>query len=256
MTSFSITDIHNHLVPAVDDGAQSIEESLRHLTTLHSEGVGQLSVSPHLFGWLTEEEGGLELRLDRLEEAYAELETVCAGRSDVPRLFFGQEILCPTPEIAVAVFKEPRAGYRGTSYALVEFGFELKGDVREVIKAVLASGRRMIISHPERYRRQKTSIAIDELREWQQLGGLLQINAGSLMGDYGSSVGTLAWQALREGLGSIIATDHHADSRVVSPGRLYEILNERGLPEQAKLLMSENPASVLADREIFDVPGF
>ena len=65
----AITDIHNHLLPAVDDGAQSLEESIRHLRILHGEGVQQLAVSPHLFGWLTDE-GGFLQRYQELERAF------------------------------------------------------------------------------------------------------------------------------------------------------------------------------------------
>lgn len=248
-----LTDIHNHLVPAVDDGAQSMQEALQHLAALYAEGVTRLAVSPHLFGWLTEEAGALEQRLDRLEAAFAELQHVCARRSDVPELYFGQEILCPTPAIATAVCKEPRAGYRGTSYALVEFGFELKGDPLQVVHAVLGAGRRMIISHPERYRRQRVNVDIAELRAWKSAGALLQVNAGSLLGDYGAHIEQLAWQLLGEGLADLVSTDHHADSRVVSPRTAFELVVGRGHPDIAHLLFSENPTRVLNDQPLLPV---
>jgi protein-tyrosine phosphatase len=253
--SVFLTDIHNHLLPAVDDGAQSMQEALHHLTLLYAEGVTRLSVSPHLFGWLTEEPGALEQRLDRLEAAFAELEHACARQGDVPELFFGQEILCPTPAIAERVFTEPRAGYRGTSYALVEFGFELKDDPLNVVQAVLKAGRRMIISHPERYRRNRLNVDIAELRAWKNAGALLQVNAGSLLGDYGSPIERLAWQLLSEGLADLVATDHHADSRVVSPRAAFQLVVERGYSEVARLLFSENTTRVLSDRDLLPVPA-
>jgi protein-tyrosine phosphatase len=250
----ALTDIHNHLVPAVDDGAQSFHEALTHLQTLFAEGVTRLSVSPHLFGWLTDEPGALEQRLDRLEEAFAELERGCAAYTDVPQLYFGQEILCPTADIARRVFLESRAGYRGTSYALVEFGFELQGDPTEVVRAVLQARRRIIISHPERYRRSRINVSIDELRGWKRAGALLQVNAGSLLGDYGPAIEKLAWQALGEGLADVVATDHHADSRVVSPRTAFNRVAGRN-PEVARLLMSENTTRVLNNEDLLPVPS-
>ncbi len=249
-----LTDVHNHLVPAVDDGAQSFDESLRHLTALHAEGVTRLSVTPHLFGWLTEEEAALAKRLDLLEAAFESLRVACRSRGDVPELFFGQEILCPTPEIASRVFQEPRAGYRGTAYALVEFGFDLKGDPAEVVTAVLGARRRIIISHPERYRRHRTNVHIDELRAWKAGGALLQVNAGSLLGDYGSNIKALAWQLLEEGLADLTATDHHADSRVVSLRAAYQEIARRGSDDVARILASENPTRVLRDQALMPVP--
>jgi protein-tyrosine phosphatase len=250
----AITDIHNHLVPAVDDGAQSFHEALRHLQALHAEGVTRLSVSPHLFGWLVDEPDGLQSRLNTLEKAFEQLRSACADRADVPELFFGQEILCPTPGIARRVFEDPRPGYRGTRYALVEFGFDLQEDPTEVVRTVLAAGRRIIISHPERYRRNRQNIAVDELRAWKAAGALLQVNAGSLLGDYGTGVEALAWRALGEGLADVVATDHHADSRVVSPRSAFEKIAARGAAESARLLMSENTTRVLEDRELVPVP--
>lgn len=250
-----ITDIHNHLVPAVDDGAQSMAEALLHLGQLFAEGVTHLSVSPHLFGWLTDEPGALQQRLDRLETGFEQLRAVCAARDDLPELFFGQEILCPTADIARRVFADPRAGYRGTSYALVEFGFDLQGDPREVVRAVLGAGRRMIISHPERYRRDRANVRIDELRSWKKEGALLQVNAGSVLGDYGPNIQALAWQLLSEGLADVIATDHHADSRVVSPRAAFDQITKRGNSEIARLLMWENTGRVLRDEPLLPVPS-
>jgi len=253
--SVHLTDIHNHLVPAVDDGAQSFDESLRHLQTLHAEGVARLSVSPHLFGWLTEEEGALAKRLDVLETAFESLRSACTSRPDVPELYFGQEILCPVPEIAARVFQEPRAGYRNTDYALVEFGFELIGDPATVVETVIGAGRRIIISHPERYRRARANVAIDELRAWKQAGAFLQVNAGSLLGGYGSAIQRLAWQLVDEGLADLIATDHHADHRVVSLREAYEAIARRGGDDVARMLASENPTRVLRNQSLLRVPS-
>lgn len=254
MIAVELTDIHNHLVPAVDDGAQSLDESLHHLRALRAEGVTRLSVSPHLFGWLTEEEGALGQRLDLLESAFAGLRHACSTRADVPELYFGQEILCPTPEIAGRVFRDRRAGYRDTDYALVEFGFDLRGDPAIVVETVIDSDRRILISHPERYRRDRTNVHIDELRGWKEAGALLQVNAGSLLGAYGTAIEKLAWQLLREGLADVIATDHHADSRVVSLRAAFDAVADRGGDEIAYLLASVNPARVLRNEPLLRVP--
>ena len=250
-----LTDIHNHLVPAVDDGAQSLDEALRHLVALRAEGVTRLSVSPHLFGWLTDEEGALPKRLDLLEKAFEGLQATCARRADVPELSFGQEILCPTPEIAGRVFLERRAGYRDTDYALVEFGFDLRGDPAIIVETVVDAGRRIIISHPERYRRDRVNVHIDELRGWKQAGAALQVNAGSLLGEYTKPIENLAWRVLAEGLADVVATDHHADSRVVSLKKAYDEVARRGGHDVARILCSENPTRLLRNEPLLPVPS-
>lgn len=249
-----LTDIHNHLLPAVDDGAQSFEEAVRHLKALHAEGVAQLCVSPHLFGWLIDEPGAFARQHQSLENAFEDFAAACAERTDVPRLFFGQEILCQTPEIARRVFTEAYPGYRGTRYALVEFGFELKDDPTAIVHEVLDTGRRMIVSHPERYRRNRIPVQLEELRRWKAAGALLQVNVGSLLGDYGAGAEALAWQALNEGLADLVSTDHHADHRVASPRAAVVRISQRGGAEIARLLLSENTARVLADQDLLPVP--
>lgn len=251
----NIVDLHNHLLPGVDDGARTFDESLRHLKAFFDDGVTRVAVSPHLFGWLTEEPGGLELRLDRLEQVFGELHALVAGRTDVPHLVFSQEILCPTPDIARAVFANDRPGVRGTSWALVEFGFDLPTTCVEIVRTVLAAGKRIVLSHPERYRRDGRPVSIAEIRGWKEAGAALQVNGGSLIGDYGEAIQRTAWYMLHHGLADIISTDHHADYRVVSPRRVYNEIVKRGGAEQAELLMCENTARILDDRELAAVPA-
>jgi protein-tyrosine phosphatase len=249
----NIVDIHNHLLPGVDDGSRSFEETLRHLQLFHADGVTRVAVSPHLFGWVTSEEHGLDMRLDRLEQVFAEVQTFVAGRSDVPELYFSQEILCTSADMARKVFSSPRPGVRGTRYALVEFGFDLPHDCIDIIQAVLASGRRIVISHPERFRRDRSPVTVDEIVTWKQAGAALQVNGGSVLGDYSEAVIRTAWELLHRGLADIISTDHHADYRHVSPARVAREIARRGGEEQARLLMSENTGRILDDEDLLSV---
>jgi protein-tyrosine phosphatase len=251
-----LADIHNHLVPGVDDGSRSVSESLTYLRQLRAEGVVELATSSHLSGWLVYEEGALAERLHRLEQGFVQLETACAGREDVPRLFFGQEILTPTPEVAERVFAQPGPGLRGTRYALCEWGFDPEGDLVQVVRAILAAGKQVIVAHPERYRSGGQPIAIEPIRAWKDAGALLQVNCGSLLGEHGPGHETLAWRLVEEGLADLCASDHHADNRPTSPRAAAALFVARGASEQARLLFSENPRRILADRDTLPVPPF
>ena len=249
-----LADLHNHLVPAVDDGARSIQESVNHLRALARDGVRRLAVSPHLDARLVHEPGALAERFERLEAAFHELVTACAGRTDVPQLQFGQEILVPDPGTAEAAFAAARLGIGGTRYALIEFGFDLGDDAPGVVRAARAAGRLPIVAHPERYRRNGAPTTVDEIRTWKDAGALLQLNGGSILGGYGEGIEELAWRLLREGLIDLISTDHHADARPVSPAEVGRRLAARGAAEQARLLLSENPLRILTDRDTLPVP--
>ena len=249
----NIVDIHNHLLPGVDDGSRSFEETLRHLQAFYDDGVTRLAVSPHLFGWVTNEDRGLDTRLDRLEEVFAELQSFVRGRADVPELFFSQEILCPSPDIARKLFGNPRPGVRGTRYVLVEFGFDLPDDCVAIIQTILEAGKRVIISHPERYRRDRQPVTVEEISTWKQAGAALQVNGGSLLGDYSEPIMNTAWALLRRGLADIISTDHHADYRALSPAAVAREVSRRGGAEQVVVLMSENTGRILDDLDLLSV---
>ncbi len=249
-----LADIHNHLVPGVDDGARSVSEALEHLRALRAEGVTELATSSHLSGWLVYEEGAFPARLQRLRRGFELLQQECAGRDDVPALRFSQEILTPTPDVARRVFAVEGVGLAATSYALCEFGFDPEGDPARVVRAVLDAGKRIVVAHPERYRQEARPIGIEAARSWKEAGALLQVNVGSLLGEHGAGHQALGWRMIEEGLADLIGTDHHGDYRPASPRAVARLLLARGAAEQASLLLSENPRRILADRETLAVP--
>jgi protein-tyrosine phosphatase len=100
-----------------------------------------------------------------------------------------------------------------------------------------------IVTHPERYRYLRGEI--DLLRSWTMAGAVLQITAGSLLGDFGGQAFEQAWQLVREGHVELVATDSH-DARQ-RPPRLTEALDrltkEIGSTAAAAMAV-ENPLKV------------
>jgi protein-tyrosine phosphatase len=248
------TDIHNHLLPDVDDGAGSLAETLRQLQAMASGGVVRLAFSPHYFVRTAEEPEAAELRLSALRQVYDDVVASIGSRDDVPRLFFGQEILLRSVAAARVALSLPGAGHAGTHYMLVEFGFDLPDTCTDVLRELLAAGRTPIVAHPERYRRNGSGVPIDEAREWKELGALLQVNVGSLLGLYSSTAGSLAWQLLAEGMADLVGSDNHGDSWPVTPADAERVLLERDGTEQAELLLAGNPERILADDATLAVP--
>jgi protein-tyrosine phosphatase len=241
-----LADIHNHLVPAVDDGSRSLAESIRHLTQMRAEGVTRLATSSHIFTWLTADPGAFEARFRELENAFEKLNKALAGRDDIPELHFNQEILADSVENTHAAFAMiKRLGLRGTEYALIEFGFDLTFDCADIVRTVVDAGKKPIISHPERFRRDRKPVTTEEIVTWKNAGALLQVNAGSLTGYYGPNVETLGWHLLESNLADLISSDHHADARPVSPAETYNKITARISEAVARRLMSEAPNRIL-----------
>ncbi|HEY7480912.1 MAG TPA: CpsB/CapC family capsule biosynthesis tyrosine phosphatase [Gemmatimonadales bacterium] len=241
------TDLHSHLVPGVDDGSASVEESLESLAVLRAEGVGALVTTPHLLlPRLNDRDVDRELALHR--EAFDRLADAAAGRTDLPNLGLGQEIWAPDSHQIQRVVGRTDVGLGGGRFLLVEFGFELQGTHEDVVRATLDSGRGIVIAHPERYQYLPDIEPLDQMRRWRALGALLQVNAGSFNGHYRHSnpgAEGLAWEMVEHRLVDLVATDHHGIRRVgVSLREAYEALADRGERELAEQVLARAPDQV------------
>jgi protein-tyrosine phosphatase len=243
-------DLHSHLVPGVDDGTRNIAESLQALVTLRQEGVTVVVTTPHLLIPHLPTDAAVGEELDRQRRAFDALQRACEGRTDLPALYLGQEIWAPDAVAARRVVRRPDVGLPGR-YLLIEFGFNLEGNHNDVIREVLDAGRSIVIAHPERYRFLPGHDPIDVMRQWQELGALLQVNDGSLTGHYErSSPGSeqLAWQLVTLGMVDVLATDHHGPRRSgVSPREALNALIARDQQALATRAMAEVPGRIVRD---------
>lgn len=242
------TDLHSHLVPGVDDGSASVEESLDSLAALREEGVGALVTTPHLLlpRLATEADLAGELALHRT--AFDKLADTVRDRDDLPAIGLGQEIWAPDVYQIRRVVGRTDVGYNSGHYLLVEFGFDLQGSHEDVVRAVMAGGRGIVIAHPERYRYVPGAEPLEQMRRWRELGALLQVNAGSFNGYYAHSnpgAERLAWAMVEQGLVDLVSTDHHGTRRAgVSLREAFEALAARGERELAERVLARAPDQV------------
>lgn len=249
-----LTDLHNHLVPGVDDGAATVAESLNALRTLYAEGVRTLVATPHLLVPRLATEAAVTRELDLQRRAFERLMTAVAREPDVPALGLGQEIWAPDGATLRRVVERSDVGLDGSRAMLVEFGFELVGTHDEVVRTAVEGGRRIVIAHPERYRYPKGRDPIQVMRHWRELGALLQVNAGSFTGhyrDHRPESEAVAWAMVAEGMVDIVGTDHHGPRRVgVSLLEAFEALSARGERALAEQAMGQRPYALVRDEPV------
>lgn len=251
LTRASYTDLHNHVVPGVDDGSRSVEESLESLRSFRQAGVDRIVATPHLYVQHLDGARELTRTLQFLRREFDFLAATAAGVDGaVPEMRFGQEICAPNAWDIRRVVDEAELGLGSSAFLLVEFGFELRGDPEAVIEAVHEAGREIVIAHPERYRYPDGPDPVERMRRWVEAGAYLQVNLGSLRageGAYGAAVARLGWRLIDEGLAHLLASDHHCRARPQIVHReIHEALLARGGVEQAKLLLEENPRRIFA----------
>ncbi|MDD5916050.1 MAG: hypothetical protein PUC63_00785 [Clostridiales bacterium] len=197
-------DIHAHILPGLDDGAETIEDSIELARIAESNGVAIIIATPHSYDHNYEGSGFAEEVC-----AAAEYTQECINEAGINvKLLTGMEIFADrdTPRLLRSGDLLPLAG---TRYALTEFSFDEEPIwVTDVLREAIAAGYIPVIAHPERYNyvRENPGIAYN----WVRGGCLLQINRGSLIGRFGPDARSTALRLLRHGLVSFTATDAHS----------------------------------------------
>jgi protein-tyrosine phosphatase len=162
----------------------------------------------------------------------------------------GAEIMLDVPDPDLT---DDRLRLAGGRFALVEYPMLRLPPVNAefALSGMRARGWIPVVAHPERYRNLDPTLA--ELARFRAAGAVLQINAGSLFGDYGKTAAGHARRILLAGAADYVGSDYHARGE---PGlqRFVRAMADAGFSEQAELLTSTNPARILAGEPPLPVP--
>lgn len=191
-------DIHCHILPDIDDGAQSFEASVEMLESAKNNGVDAVVATPHV------RSGNFDFGF--AYEQYSELKKY-AEEAGI-ELFQGFEVNCEA--LIDFAFKDlSRMCFQGSDKFLLEFkNFSLPPNWQLVIKKLRSEGFKVIVAHPERYDFVQRDISIAE--KMADMGCELQCDAFPFdLGRFDRQRRT-AYKLLDGGLVSWIATDAHA----------------------------------------------
>lgn len=231
-------DLHTHLLPGVDDGSHTIEQSVEVLERFAGQGVTAVCCTPHLRA-----SEAVDPPCDAIDDLLAALRDAAPLSVSLTR---GFEIMLDVP---TPVFGDRCLTLSGTRYILVEYGRLVTATASvEVLGRVVAQGLVPVLAHPERY-----AICTPEMGgHWQRVGAVLQVDATTLLAD--SRRAERARALVEAGCAGIVASDNHGDGRTVFAA--FEWLERHGGARQAELLTRENPAAILADEPVAPVPPF
>ena len=235
-----ITDIHMHIVPDVDDGSQSIEESVALLRMSASQGIGTVIATPHSWGI---DDCGFDYMLSR----YEDLRRAVQERQIPVQLYLGCEMLVFVDTVDDCIRKLDAGRYPamcGTRYVLTEFdpGRYSQEDADYCINRILLAGYTPIIAHVERY----PLPSIECVRKMKAAGALMQINAYSIVNEIKERTRNNANALLSEQLVDFIGSDaHRLDHRppIISDG--VEAISRIYSDEYVKMVLTLNPTNLL-----------
>lgn len=238
-------DIHSHILFGVDDGAQSLEESVQMAELAASNGTKGIVATPHAnVPGSFDNFWGIEL-LEKVKE----LRTVLKENYIDIQIFCGQEIFCTSR--AIEYLKDRQViTLNNSKYPLVEFDFyEYSDSVYSKLKQIISEGYIPVVAHPERY----AFVAEDEMAaiKLKSLGCVLQVNKGSLTGNFGESAFYTAQRLIEERLADVIASDAHSPyMRSTNMIHTHELVSEEYSPDYADVLFEINPKRILQNRDI------
>lgn len=230
-------DLHSHLLPAVDDGSRSLEQSVKVLGEMARQGVTDVCLTPHLQAGRSEAGPPASH-----QKAFEALRAVAPA---TPRLHRGAEVMLDRPlSRPVALARNVTLG--GTRYILVEFPRLVAYDiVTKALTQVIELGLVPVLAHPERY----SCCSPDAVRHWRAIGAKTQVDATTLLAS--QARGQRARHLVSEGLADILAGDNHGDDRTIATGARF--LEAQDGAEQVALLVVQNPAAILADGAVTPV---
>jgi protein-tyrosine phosphatase len=233
-----VIDLHSHLLPGVDDGSRTVEQSLGVLRLMAEQGITDVCLTPHLRAMETAH--GPPARHD---EAFAALE---AQAPTLPRLHRGAEIMLDRP-MPTGAEGLRRVSLRGTRYLLVEFPRLVAAEaVTNALTRLRDDGSTPVLAHPERY----SCCSVEAVAFWRTLGTRIQVDATTLLST--QARGQRARLLVAAGLADILAGDNHGDDRTIATGA--DFLRAQEGKAQAELLTVLNPGAILRDEPLGDVP--
>ena len=216
------TDMHSHLLPGIDDGAQDLESSVQLIRGMRELGYQKLITTPHVIWDLFKNTPAIiHEKLYLLQKAVAD-----AG-IDIEIQAAAEYFLDEHVEELLKK-KEPLLTLNGNK-VLAEFSMAFPSlNIKDLLFEMVMNGYQPVIAHPERYvYLQKNK---DFYRELRDIGCLFQLNLLSVYGYYGRSVKDLSEYLLSEDYYDLIGTDLHNINHL-------EALQKIGMHNHLKKLM-------------------
>lgn len=235
-------DIHHHCLPDVDDGPREWDEAVAMCRMAADEGIETIIATPHVLRgrWRTAPPAELEARIGMLRDK--------AG--DAPRLLLGSEYFFAHDVADVLRAGNAIVPLAGSRYILMELAANsVPPMLDQPLYRMQLDGWIPIIAHPERNTVFQSKP--DLLASLIELGARMQVTAGSLTGEFGSTAQAAAEAWINAGLVHFIATDaHNMTKRPPKVRKAIEAVRAVAGEAVAEALVRGNPRAVVENRRL------
>lgn len=225
---FLAVDMHSHLLPKVDDGSQSIQESLYFIEELQNLGFKKLITTPHIYP---------EFYPNTNQSLQIAYEFVLNNNILSNIVSFAAEYY-----LIEHISKNDPVLFFGKNYVLVETSFaSLPLNFEQLLFELITLNYTPVIAHPERYLYLKDNLNL--LNKCINMGCELQLNINSLGGYYGKASEEMAWELFNRKMPSFLGTDLHHErhlNALKTIGKKSIIKKLRSYPWKNSMLLDFN----------------
>ena len=200
-------DIHSHLLPGVDDGARTFEDTLRLTKALQGFGISQIITTPHIIQYVWD--NSHDQILSKKATTVVELEK---NKITIPFSAAAEYLM---DDQFVRLFQSGELLTLKNNYVLVEMSYiNAPIQLYSILFDLQVAGYIPVLAHPERY-----LFYHNNFREYEKLrraGCLFQLNLLSVVGYYGAEITKIADQLLQKGMYTYVGSDVHHDNHIAS----------------------------------------
>ncbi len=194
------TDMHSHLIPGIDDGAKTLEDSIELIRFLHAKGYSKIITTPHIMSDYFRNTP--EIILSGLEEVRAAVkENNIPVTIDAAAEYYIDDGF-------IRKLEEEKLLTLGDNYLLMEVSYiNPPENIKEVFFRAQILGYKPILAHPERYPFWYRNL--DEYKHFYDMGVVLQLNLNSLCGYYGPEAKKIGEKLIDMQIIGAIGSDMH-----------------------------------------------
>lgn len=223
--SFLGADMHSHYIPGIDDGAQTVEDSLLMLQRMQEMGYRKIVTTPHIKvdhypNTPASIMGGLDVLREAMAQQGMNMQVHAAAEYFIDDYFLG------------LIETQPLLTIRENE-VLVEISFMFEPfNLSDILFKMKNAGYQPVMAHPERYMYYHHDL--DKYRELKDRGCYLQLNLNALTGYYGKPVKQIAEKLLEAGMYDYCGSDMHHDKHA-------DVLNSIRSRKETMALLQSHP---------------
>ena len=221
-------DIHNHLIPSIDDGAKTLEDSLTLIKRIHSYGIENIICTPHIMEGVWENTP--EIILNQLEKLQIHL-----NENNLSNITISAAAEYMLDGNFNKLLSKGNLLTLKDSYLLVEMSYiSAPVNLFETLFNIQIAGYTPVLAHPERYNFYHQDF--DMYKKLKEAGCLFQINLLSLSNYYGKHVNTTALRLLKENMIDFAGSDTHHNRHL----NYLEKINDKKVLERIQPILDNN----------------